>query len=109
MQQKKTQRIPTVTFDPENPWRPVPQRPFIQKANNAIYRYGNRYNVITDKEGKTEVLDLKVNLGHNLSEGRPEPGLIRAVDLITRGREKVVVIGSKEIPLHQILLTEDDI
>jgi hypothetical protein len=103
-------KIPTVTFNPKDPWKPMPQRPFILKNAGTIYRYGNRYNVITGKDG-TEIIDLNVLVKSckNPDENTDPDSHIRSTELIVEGKKEYIFVNGNKIPVSEVLCTENDL
>jgi hypothetical protein len=96
--------IPTVIV--KTGWEKMPERPFIMKTTSAIYRYGNRYNVVTNEKGKTELIDLKAlrESAHN-----DNVVVIREIELVKLGRKKVFTVNGKQYSLTEILTTENNV
>jgi hypothetical protein len=103
------QKIPTVTFNPEKPFEQHPQRPFCMNVSKSVYRYGNRFNVITNEKQKTVLVDLG-RLGKAPEDAEdPRPYFEVDVDLIKTGRRKFVVVKEIHFPLSEVLTTTEDI
>jgi hypothetical protein len=99
---KKT--IPVVIV--KTGWKKMTDRPFVVKSQKGIYRYGNRYNVITDENGKTNLIDMKAwgESAHN-----DNVVVIREIDLVKVGRKKIFVVNGKQYSLTEILTTEESV
>jgi hypothetical protein len=107
--------IPTVVFDPDDPWEPMPQRPFIMKCAGSTYRYGNRYNICTEsRTEKTIIVDLH-RINHNIPPDEIVDVLARDqyyeahCDITIKGKKEIVVLNEKEYDVTDILLTGEDI
>jgi hypothetical protein len=92
---QKEPTIPTVIV--KTGWEQVPNRPFIMKSNGRVYRYGLRYNVITDNDNKTELIDLRA---------LPFARNFGTIEIIQVGKEEFVVVNGKEYSIPEILTTE---
>lgn len=87
----------------------MPGRPFIMKSNQSIYRYGIRYNVVTDTKGKTELIDLCALSNTANRDNVADDIHIRQVELIRVGKNNFVVVNGKRYSIKEILTTENSV
>lgn len=99
--------IPTVTV--KSGWEKMPDRPFIMKTSGGIYRYGYRYNIVTDKVGKTKLIDMKALADIANRDNVADDVHIRTIELVTIQKEEIVVVNGKRYSIAEILTTEDSV
>jgi hypothetical protein len=79
------------------------------KSNGSIYRYGHRYNVVTDKSGKTELIDMSALVNTLSRDNVADDVHIREIELITIKKQEFVVVNGKRYSIHEILTTENSV
>jgi len=100
-------KIPTITVKTGR--ERFPDRPFIMKTTFGIYRYGIRYNVITDNKGKTDLVDLRA-LVNVLGRDNVADGVqMREIELIKIGKNEFVVVNGQRYTISEILTTENSV
>jgi hypothetical protein len=100
------QTIPTVIV--KTGWEKMPERPFIMKTSGGIYRYGNRYNVVTDNR-RTKLIDMKALAKVVNKDNVADDVHIREVELITAGKTEYVVVNGRRYTIPEILTAEDSV
>lgn len=89
-------------------WEKMPDRPFIMKTSGSIYRYGNRYNVVTDK-GKTKLIDVKALSEVVNKDNVADDVHIREIDLVNVGKKEFVEVNGKRYSIPELLTTVESV